>query len=58
MKAYGCVKCQRHHAERDGAIYRDHLGFQSKHGIYRLSERDWALGKLVLADREEHPDGR
>lgn len=46
MNAYGCVKCQKHHAERDGVIYREHLYFQSKHGIYRLSERDWALAKL------------
>ena len=49
MNAYGCVKCQKHHTERDGAIFREHLYFQSKHGIYRLSERDWALARLTGA---------
>jgi hypothetical protein len=57
VSAYGCVKCQKHHAERDGAIYREHLFAQSKHGVYRLSERDWALAKLVTA-RSEDPNAQ
>jgi hypothetical protein len=51
VKAYVCVRCQQHHCERDGLIFREHLGHQSKHGIYHLSERDWALVKLVHRDR-------
>lgn len=50
MRAYGCVKCQRHHAERDGSIYHEHISFQSKHGIYRLTERDWVIAKLHVAE--------
>ena len=50
MKAYGCVQCQKHHAERDGAIYREHLYFQSKHGIYDVSEATWALGRVTAED--------
>ena len=48
MNAYGCVKCQQHHCERD-ALYTLHLMFQSKHGIYRVSGKDWAFGKLVAS---------
>ena len=56
MSAYGCVRCQQHHCERD-VLYQPHLMFQSKHGIYRISERDWAFGKLAAAGRAGGTDG-
>ncbi len=34
MDAYGCVKCQTTHYKAQ-PIYRQHLLFQSKHGISR-----------------------
>lgn len=29
---YGCVRCQRYHAEGLDPLYQDHLFHQSKHG--------------------------
>ena len=36
---YGCVKCQTFHYE-DESIYQDHINFQSKHGIMRITAQE------------------
>lgn len=33
MQSYGCVKCQKRHFEEIDTEFREHLNFQSKHGI-------------------------
>lgn len=43
---YGCVRCQKYHAESDGLIYTEHIALQSKHGLRRRPVGGW------LAERE------
>lgn len=42
---YGCVKCQIYHLE-DEPIYKEHIYYQSKHGIQQWSEAVWAKAML------------
>lgn len=46
MLAYGCVKCQAWHYERD-PLYRAHAMFQSKHGTRQATEAEWARARLA-----------
>ena len=51
VREYGCVKCQKWHADRDpDGLFEAHKWFQSKHGIRSISERRYAFGRLVSDD--------
>jgi len=41
---YGCVRCQKQHLEYED-VYKEHIMFQSKHGIQKMKVETaiWAL---------------
>ena len=53
---YGCVKCQKHHYDAEEHaldLYRQHEGFQSKHGVQRMAVEEWQGILKFLAERQE-----
>ena len=53
--SYGCVKCQEIHYEGQ-PIYREHLLYQSKHGIVLRAGGPWVeWNKSAQEDKEEAP---
>lgn len=44
---YGCVRCQKYHAESDIPVYQEHIPWQSKHGMRRRPKGGWDAAERV-----------
>ena len=56
VRYYGCVKCQKRHydaEEHAQDLYRQHEGFQSKHGVQRMSMEEYQGLLAFLANQQE-----
>lgn len=50
-----CCKCQKSHFE-DEPLYKAHIGFQSKHGIFQMSRQDFDRMRETTPPDTTQPD--